>query len=179
MFPSQTWRLYILFCLFSLCCPSGLYSWSWICFHCNSSLRDWFLKRHEISYHIYANDTQIYLSLKRNYGSSIKPLMNCLKDIKAWMALSLFNFNESQTEIIVFGPSGVCDAPLMDLDPLLPYFKPTVQNLGVKIDSDFKLDQQIYLVLSFKLFRLLFQHAWTTVMHFTLDLTRPPSHVYS
>ncbi len=33
--------------------------------------------------------------------------------------------------------------PPVDLGPLALYVKPTVSNLGFKMDSDFKLDRQI------------------------------------
>ena len=105
-------------------------------------------------YHLYADDTQLYLPIKKNDGSSLKRLLDCLKDIKDWMALSFLNFNENKTELIIFGPSGAREAPLRDLDPLLPYFKPTVLNLGVKVDSDFKLDQQINSVVKSSFYHL-------------------------
>ena len=34
------------------------------------------------------------------------PLVGCLNDMKAWMALNLFNIDESKTGVIVFGPNG-------------------------------------------------------------------------
>ncbi|KAL6485907.1 hypothetical protein MHYP_G00052990 [Metynnis hypsauchen] len=37
---------------------------------------------------------------------SMKRLQACLRDIKAWLALNFFNFNEKKTEVMVFGPSG-------------------------------------------------------------------------
>jgi len=43
----------------------------------------------------------------------------------------------------VFGPSGPCESNFVGLGPLTTYFKPTVTNLGFKLDSDFKLDSQI------------------------------------
>ncbi len=42
-----------------------------------------------ISFHCYADNTQMYLPLKRKYIVSLVPLMQCLEEIKAWMALNL------------------------------------------------------------------------------------------
>lgn len=111
-------------------------------------------RKHGVSYHLYADDSQIYLPLKnqQNNTSSLIPLVECLNDIKAWMALNLLNINESKTEVIVFGPNG--DVPSIDLVSLGPYTKPMVTNLAVKIDRAFKLDKQINSVVKSSFYHL-------------------------
>ena len=68
------------------------------------------LRKHGISFHFYA-DSQIYVPLKKKNAFSLTPLLACLEDIKAWMALNFLNFNEKKTEVMVFGPSGSCEPP--------------------------------------------------------------------
>lgn len=58
------------------------------------------------------------------------------------MALNLFNFNEKKTEVTVFG--GTSMNPPLDL---AQFVKPTIKNVGVKVDADFKLDSQIKAVV--------------------------------
>lgn len=41
-----------------------------------------------ISFHCYADDTQIYASLKKNDTYSLKVIFDCLDDMKAWMAFN-------------------------------------------------------------------------------------------
>uniref|UniRef100_A0A3B3Y8S9 Reverse transcriptase domain-containing protein n=1 Tax=Poecilia mexicana TaxID=48701 RepID=A0A3B3Y8S9_9TELE len=84
------------------------------------------LRKHGISFHCYADDCQIYLPLKQKDVHSIKHLLACLGDFKAWLALSLLNFNEKKTEVMVFGPSGSCESSSVDLGPLEEYFKPVI-----------------------------------------------------
>ena len=70
------------------------------------------------------------------------------------MALSFLSFNEEKTEVVVFAPNGTCDPLPFDLGPLAQYVKPTVSNLGFKMDNDFKLDRQISLVVKSSFFHL-------------------------
>ena len=157
------------------------------------------LRKHGISFHCYADDSQIYVPLKKKDALSVKPLLLCLEDIKAWMSLNFLKCNENKTEVMVFGPSGSCEAPPVDLGPLAHYRKPTLTNLGFKMDSDFKLDRQIGSVVKSSFFYLrqlakvkpflahkhfeVVIHAlhlgWITAMHFILELASPPSNVSS
>lgn len=67
------------------------------------------LRRHGISFNFYADDSQIYVPLKKKAAFSLKPLLACLEDIKDWMALKFLSFNEGKTKVILFGPNGSCD----------------------------------------------------------------------
>ncbi len=96
-----------------------------------------------MSFHCYADDSQIYVPLRKN--DTVRQLLDCLDDIKAWMSLNFLSFNENETEVMVFG--GSTGTPLVDLGALAQYIKPTLTNLGVKIDSDLKLDSQIRAVV--------------------------------
>ena len=102
------------------------------------------LKKHGISFDCYADYTQIYVPLTKS-DSSVKPLLDCLDDIKAWMSLNFFNFNEEKTEVKVF--SGTSMTPLVELASLALYHKPIGNNLGVKMDAELKFDSQITAVV--------------------------------
>lgn len=108
--------------------------------------------KHGISFHCYADDSQIYVPLSKKDAFSLRPLLSCLEEIKAWMALNFLNFNEKKTEVMVFGPSRTSHPA--DLGPLAQYLKPTVSNLGVKMDSDLKLYRQIGAVVKSSFFHL-------------------------
>ena len=43
------------------------------------------LKYHGIGYYIYADDTQLYISLKCNMNDKLPKLNNCISDIRVWM----------------------------------------------------------------------------------------------
>ncbi len=70
--------------------------------------------------------------------------MQCLEEIKAWMALHFLNFNENKI------PGGICESVDLDLGEL----KSLVKILGVFLDCDFKLDIQINSVIKSSFFQL-------------------------
>ncbi len=105
-------------------------------------------------FHCYADDTQLYLPLKQKHPNSIAPFLCCLEEIKAWMAVHFLQFNENKMEVIWFTPGGASGSLDLDLGVLKPFVKPSVKNLGVLMDSDFKLDKQINLVIESIFFQL-------------------------
>ncbi|XP_025756457.1 uncharacterized protein LOC112842973, partial [Oreochromis niloticus] len=56
------------------------------------------IRRHSINFHCYADDTQLYLSMKPGITDQLVKLQECLKDIKTWMAANFLLLNSDQTE---------------------------------------------------------------------------------
>ncbi len=63
------------------------------------------IRKYKISFHFYTDDSQLYVPLKSRH--SLQPLMDCLKDIKIWMANNFLQLNNEKTEVIIFGPSKI------------------------------------------------------------------------
>ncbi len=63
------------------------------------------LRKHGVSFHFYADDTQIYLPIKRNNSTVITSLLQCLEEVKSWLAQNVLFLNEDKNEVIVFGPN--------------------------------------------------------------------------
>jgi len=104
------------------------------------------LSRHGVSFHLCADDTQIYLPLKRDDKLALKPILHFLDELKLWLASNFVSPNESKTEIILFGPNDR-SAHDFDLQSLSPYSTSCVRNLGVWLDNNFKYDKQISAVV--------------------------------
>ena len=69
------------------------------------------LKYHKIGYHVYADDTQLYISFKcKQPLESISKVNSSLSDIRRWMITNKLKINDSKTEFIVFrSPQLRCD----------------------------------------------------------------------
>ena len=63
------------------------------------------IKQHNMSYHFYAADTQIYLSFCQSAvgepGHSASPVELCIKDIEQWMMINKLKLNGDKTELFV------------------------------------------------------------------------------
>ena len=58
----------------------------------------------DINHHLYADDTQIYMSLSVwNAKESLEKLQHCLMGVSAWMTGSKLNPNPSKTEFLLIG----------------------------------------------------------------------------
>ena len=57
-----------------------------------------------VSYHNYADDTQIYVSLTADDLQPVDSLYHCIEQISAWMQNNFLQLNSDKTETIVFGP---------------------------------------------------------------------------
>ncbi|MDG2560415.1 reverse transcriptase family protein, partial [Vibrio parahaemolyticus] len=97
------------------------------------------IRNHSINFHCYADDTQLYLSMKPEESNQLTKLHNCLKDIKTWMSTNFLMLNSDKTEVIVLGPKQLRDSlsdDIVSLDGIALASSTTVRTLGVLVDQD-------------------------------------------
>ena len=106
------------------------------------------INTHNVSHHMYADDTQVYIELSQSdTHKSISSLSDCLTDISLWMKSSKLKLNYNKTEFIIIGTkqqghelSNHFPVKLLDND-ISP--SDSVRNLGVIFDSDFSFHKHI------------------------------------
>ena len=113
---------------------------------------------HDVSHHMYADDTQVYIELSTSdTHKSISSLSDCLTDISLWLNSSKLKLNYDKTKFIIIGTKGQrhklsnhFPVKLLDND-ICP--SDSVRNLGVVFDSDFSFHKHVSIYAS---------HAFTT-----------------
>ena len=115
------------------------------------------IRRHSINFHCYADDTQLYLSMKPGNTHQLVKLQECLKDIKTWMAANFLLLNSDQTEVIVLGPENLrnmVSKQILTLDGITLASSNAVRNLGVIFDQDMSFNAHIKQICKTDFFHL-------------------------
>ena len=61
-------------------------------------------RKYQLNFHLYADDTQLYMTFKPNYAESlplvISNIQNGVIDIKSWMTADMLQLNMDKTEVL-------------------------------------------------------------------------------
>ena len=62
------------------------------------------IRRHDIDFHSYADDTQLYIAVSPDDLEPVDVLLKCILDIKSLMAVNFLQLNQDKTEVLIIGP---------------------------------------------------------------------------
>jgi hypothetical protein len=100
-----------------------------------------------ITYHFYADDTQLYMSFNLpECQNALSKMENCIEKVRVWMADNFLKLNEEKTEFLFFGSPNLLSklqaAPLtIGTEHIEP--KDVVRNIGALMDRTLNMDQQL------------------------------------
>ena len=109
------------------------------------------IRNHNLDFHLYADDTQLYISFKPcdsiSRQTAISQVEACIKDIKTWMTNNLLKLNYDNTELIIVTTSETTSRQediVINIgdSPNAPSMEPP-RNLGVLFDSNCCLNDPV------------------------------------
>ena len=110
-------------------------------------------KQHGFKIHVYADDTQMYISFEKcSILSTVIDVEHCLREIKVWMANNFLKINEEKTKFMVISSNNDLLQVFMDLcisfsgNVICPSLDAV--NLGVNFDSTMTIKSYINSIVS-------------------------------
>ena len=112
---------------------------------------DRIIKRHGLTYHLYADDTQLYLAFKPSDVTSkcyaISRIEACVADIRIWMNDNFLKLNDDKTEPLIITTrkelSKISDISIKVGDQSISPSDDPPRNVGVIFDSTCCLDAYV------------------------------------
>ena len=104
------------------------------------------IRRHNMNFHFYADDCQIYFSLDSVSSVTTTRIEACLQDIGTWMSLNKLKLNDDKTELLVIGSDNLSPSQLPSFtatDGSVIQPSNSARNIGVIFDNKLNIERQV------------------------------------
>ncbi len=115
------------------------------------------IRKHGVSFHCYADDTQLYISSRPDETHQIAKLTECIVDIKNRMTSNFLQLNSERTEVLIIGPNTFACNNLefcLILDGCSVNSSLSVRNLGVLFDGNLSFEKHVFSICKSAFFHL-------------------------
>ncbi len=114
------------------------------------------IRKHGVSFHCYADDTQLNISSRPDETYQFSKLTECIVDIKNWMTSNFLLLNSEKTEVIIGPKHFACNNldHCLILDGCSVNSSSLVRNLGVLFDSNLSFEKHVSSIFKTAFFHL-------------------------
>lgn len=116
------------------------------------------MRRHGIMFHLYADDSQLYLSFSPpSSAAALARMERCIAEVRIWLARNFLQLNDGKTEILVIGsPFQLPHAQIthLTIGGMAVPVTQSARNLGTLLDSNCTLHSQVTAVCKSAWFHL-------------------------
>ena len=109
------------------------------------------LRKHGVKFHMYADDTQIYIpfnpKIPGNSESALAKLKDCISEVQQWMLVNKLKLNQDKTEFLLIASPNhnrlLSNTRLVIVPNTVIHPSPFVRNLGVVFDKFMNMDEHV------------------------------------
>ena len=100
------------------------------------------IQKHNLNYHFYADDTQLYLSIEpHDVNDLIFSVEKCIEEVKSWMEVNKLKLNDDKTEVVLINPKKYAiENDHLFIGEEKVEFANSAKNLGVIIDENLNMN---------------------------------------
>jgi hypothetical protein len=105
------------------------------------------LRKYNMNYHLYADDTQVYITCRpQHIDSAISQIETCIASVKRWMSTHHLKLNDNKTEFLVISSKPLSKRfkpPLVHIGESVITPSTSAKNIGVIMNSCASMDDHI------------------------------------